>query len=163
MRWVYVLLALASLLAPDARAQPRQVVSPCGNFTANAGDTINPTADTTGKDCVNPGVTATSNMLRGANSATTTGATTFTGMGAQGAGIKIYVNGLHCFRTDAGTTASYVVLNDSASTPVALPAGGGSNPPLVTPLMIAANTAFQFTPHDALTTVFCDAQGFTGP
>jgi hypothetical protein len=102
-------------------------------------------------------------LLRGANSATGTAATTFTGMGAQGAGFKIYVTGVQFFRTDAGATSSYVTLNDSASTVVMLPAGGGSNVVFATPLMVAANTAFQFTPHDSLTTVFGNAQGFSGP
>lgn len=105
---------------------------------------------------------ATSNMLRGANSATNTSATTVTGMGAQGAGVKIYVTGVQVFRTDAGATMSYVTLNDGASTPIPLPPTGGSAIIFNTPLVVAANTAFQFTPHDALTTVFCSAQGYSG-
>lgn len=103
-----------------------------------------------------------SNMIRGSGSATAASATAFTGMGAQGSGIFIMVTGVQCFRTDAGTTTSYVTLNDSASTPIPLPVGGGAAPYYATvPLQVAANTAFTFTPADALTTVKCSAQGFT--
>lgn len=106
------------------------------------------------------------NMLRGANSSTSNTAVTFTGMGAQGANIKIYVTGVYCARTDAGITGMFVTLNDSASTIVVLPdsgGGGGNNMVFEVPLSIAANTAFTFTPSTSITTVYCNAQGYLGP
>jgi hypothetical protein len=107
--------------------------------------------------------TVQENWLRGANSTTGTSATIFTGMGAQGVSTKIYVTSVACFRTDAGSAASRVTLNDSASTTVALPVGGGSNLIFPIPLDVAVNTAFQFTPADALATVYCNATGYKGP
>lgn len=100
-------------------------------------------------------------MLRGAASATTTSATTI--IAAQGAGIKIYITAIQCFREDAGTTPIHATLNDSASTPIPVPAGAGSAPPFPTPLVVAANTALQFTMSSAVTTAYCNAQGYKGP
>jgi hypothetical protein len=102
------------------------------------------------------------NMLRGSASATDTAAHTI--IAAQGTGKYIHVTAVQCHRTDTGTTPSYVTLNDTegtgAGTTIALPPSGGSNPVFPTPLEIAANTALTFTPHDALTTVLCNAQGY---
>lgn len=105
---------------------------------------------------------STSNMVRGSGSSTGTSATDLTGMAAPGPGVSIYITSVTCFRTDAGTSTSYVTLNDSASTTIPLPVGSGAalSPQLV-PLLIAANTKATFTPHDALSTVFCNAQGYT--
>lgn len=119
-----------------------------------------------GKAIVLP-YTIKENMLRGANSSTSNTAVTFTGMGAQGANIKIYVTGVECGRVDsAGLTAIFVTLNDSASTIIVLPNagnGGGNNMVFQVPLVVAANTAFTFTPSASTTTVYCNAQGFAGP
>jgi hypothetical protein len=102
-------------------------------------------------------------MVRGANSATGTSATTLTGMGAPGAGVSNYIASAQCFRTDGGTTLIYATLNDSASTQIPVPAGGGAAIVFATPLKVAANTAATFTPSSGVTTMFCNAQGFTGP
>lgn len=101
-------------------------------------------------------------MLRCAASTTTTSATACTGMGAQGGVTKIYVLSGSCFRTDGGTTTAYVTLNDTASTPLVIPVGGGSNKPFAVPLVLAANTGLTFTPSAAISTVFCDFQGYVG-
>lgn len=101
------------------------------------------------------------NDLAGAANTTGTGATTI--IAAQGASVKIYITGLQCFRTDGGTTLAYVTLNDSASTVEALPPTGGTNVPFNTPLVVAANTASTFTVSTALTTAYCDEQGYKGP
>lgn len=106
--------------------------------------------------------TSYNNMIRGSGTTNVASSTAFTGMGAQGAGVIIMISGVQCFRTDAGTSTSYVTLNDSASTPVPLPVGSGAAPVYFSvPLQLAANTGATFTPHDALTSVICSAQGFT--
>jgi hypothetical protein len=76
---------------------------------------------------------------------------------------KLYVTNAQCFRTDAGTTMAYVTFNDAAGTVEALPAGGGSNVNFTTPLVVAATTAFKFTPSAALSSVYCSAQGYNAP
>lgn len=111
------------------------------------------------------GHAAPSAMLRGANSSTGTGATTFTGMGAQGSGIKIYVTSLQITRSDSGSTAITVTLNDTATSIFAIPnAGNGGGAVFVfpVPLVVAANTAFQFTSGTGVSTLYCCAQGYSG-
>lgn len=117
-------------------------------------------------DATNPDLCANvpdkGSYLQGTNTATTTGATTI--IAAQGLGIKIYVTAVQCFRDDAGTSLVRATLNDSASTPVPVPQGGGSFPSfMVVPLVVAANTALQFTASTAITTMYCSAQGYKGP
>jgi hypothetical protein len=53
------------------------------------------------------------NQLQGAASATGTSATTI--IAAQGSGIKIYVTDLQCYRSDGGTSAVTITLNDGSS------------------------------------------------
>jgi hypothetical protein len=105
------------------------------------------------------------NMLRCAVTITaSTSATTCTGMGAQGSGVKIYVTDATCTRSDAGTTAAQATFNDSATTVIDMPnngGGGGYSHSYLTPLVIAANTAFQITTA-SLTSVHCSAAGFKG-
>jgi hypothetical protein len=94
-----------------------------------------------------------------------TAATTCTGMGAQGASIKIYITDLTCTRSDAGTTSATLTLNDSATTIIDMPnngGGGGFSHTYNTPLVVAANTAFQVTSGTSLTSVHCSAAGFSG-
>lgn len=105
------------------------------------------------------------NMVRGAASATGTGATTI--IAASGsASLKTYVTDIECGRTDAGTTAIFVTLNDvggtGSGTVLIIPAGGGNNKSFHVPLVTAANTAFTFTASSGVTTLYCSAQGFTG-
>jgi hypothetical protein len=104
------------------------------------------------------------NMLRGSASQTATSATTL--IAAQGAGVKIYVTGVQCSNTTgvpSSTTASpYVTLNDTGSSIVVVPPSGGDNLTFTTPLAVAANTAFTFTPSAATSTIYCNAQGYAG-
>lgn len=102
-------------------------------------------------------------LLSGGASATNTGATTL--IAAQGAGIKEYISSLQCGRTDAGTTAMRVTLNDNASTNIVIPNSGGGgmiSTVFQIPLIVAANTALTFTPSASVTTVWCNAQGYQG-
>lgn len=132
-----------------------------------AGTTGNPVAafgDLTGKLVTSPYANR-ENMLRCAVTITGTGATTCTGMAAQGAGVKIYITSLCITRNDAGTTAATATLNDTATSLYDVPnngGGGGICPPLPVPLAIAANTAFQVTMGASITSVHVSAQGFTG-
>lgn len=105
-------------------------------------------------------LSAPTNQLRGTASATAATATTI--IAAQGAALKIYVTNLQCFRNDSGTTMLYVTIDDSVSTTVALPSGGGVSLVLLTPLQVALNTALTFTASAATTTIFCSAQGYSG-
>jgi hypothetical protein len=101
------------------------------------------------------------NALSGSQSATTTAAAQI--IPAPGVGFRIYVGAVQCGRTDAGTTAMYVTLNDPAATVIILPnsgGGGGNNPTFIPPLVVAPNTALMFTESTNTSTVFCDAQGF---
>jgi hypothetical protein len=96
---------------------------------------------------------------------TGTSATTCTGMAAQGAGVKIYITNLCITRNDAGTTAATATLNDTATSPYDIPnngGGGGICPPLLVPLQVAANTAFQITMGTSITSVHVTASGYKG-
>lgn len=96
--------------------------------------------------------------LTGSGSTATTAAATI--IAAQGSGIRIFVNGVQCKNT--GTTTTIVTLNDSASTVLIVPTIGGDNETYITPLSVAANTALTFTPTAGSTTIYCNAQGYTG-
>lgn len=96
------------------------------------------------------------NPLRGAASTTGSGATTI--IAAQGAGTQIKVTSLQAWNTSATTVT--IQLNDSATTVLIVPAGGGTNVEFSTPLIVAANTALTFTPSGAETTVGVNAQGY---
>jgi hypothetical protein len=102
-------------------------------------------------------------MVRGAASSTVNTAVTL--LAGQGVGLKTYITGLECYRSDAGTAAVTVTFNDSAPTVIVLPnsgGGGGSNIPFNVPLVTAANTALTFTVSVATTTVYCNMQGYSG-
>lgn len=101
------------------------------------------------------------NYVSGTGNTTSTGATTI--IAAPGASIKLYITSVQCFRTDAGTSLDYAVLDDAASTPIPIPAGTGAAVQFATPLVVTANTALTFAPHAGATTEFCDAQGYKGP
>ena len=102
------------------------------------------------------------NFVSGAGSATGTGATTI--IASPGANLRIYVTGVQCGRTDAGTTGIFVTLNDTSSTVVVLPNagnGGGNNMYFTpSPLTMARGTALTFTASSGVSTVYCDAQGY---
>jgi hypothetical protein len=98
------------------------------------------------------------NMVRGSASQTGTSATTV--IGTQGSGIKIYVTGVQCKNT--GSTTAVVTLNDSAASVLIVPTAGGDNEVYETPLVVAANTALTFTPSASSSTIYCNAQGYSG-
>lgn len=100
----------------------------------------------------------TGNMLRGA--ASTTAATATTLIAAQGASVKTYVASIQCW--NSGASSSVLTIDDSASTTLFVPAGGGSNVIYQIPIATAANTALTFTPGTASTTIGCSFQGFKG-
>lgn len=147
-----------------------------GVYGAGLASSSEPTAATTGNltggffDLAGKQVTSPyanrENQLRCAITLTaSTSATTCTGMGAQGASVKIYITDLTCTRNDAGTTASTLTLNDGATTIVDLPnngGGGGYSHTFNTPLQVAANTAFTVQSGTSLTSVHCSAAGFKG-
>jgi hypothetical protein len=102
-------------------------------------------------------------LVSGSGSGTNTSAHTI--IGAQGANIKMYISSVQCFRTDAGTTADFVTLNDNAATVIGIPnggGGGGNNIVFQIPIIVAANTAFTFTANAGVSTIYCDAQGYQG-
>jgi hypothetical protein len=118
--------------------------------------------DLTGKQVTSPYANR-ENMVRGSASATGTGATTI--IAAQGSNVKTYITGVQCGRSDAGTSAITITLNDTATSVLVLPntgGGGGNNVAFNVPLVTAANTAFTFTASGSTTTVYCSAQGFKG-
>jgi hypothetical protein len=100
------------------------------------------------------------NMLRGSASSANTTAVTI--IAAQGANIKIYVTSAQCFRTDVGTTLTYVTLNDTANTTIPLPSAGGAVEQFPVPLVVAGNTALTFAENANITNALCNAQGYAG-
>jgi hypothetical protein len=98
------------------------------------------------------------NYIRGTGSSNTTSPVTI--INAQGSGIKIYVTAMQC--GNSSTSTDFVTLNDSASTPLINPGGGGNNPTFPTPLVVAANTALTFAAGTAVATQVCTAQGYAG-
>jgi hypothetical protein len=103
------------------------------------------------------------NVVSGAGNATGTGATTI--IAAPTATRRIYVTAVQCGRTDAGSTGIFVTLNDNASTVIVVPntgSGGGNNMPFPSPLTVPPATALTFTASSGVSTLYCDAQGFTG-
>jgi hypothetical protein len=162
--------ALQNGVSATGSAVPADAVYSGGNAQSSE-----PAATTTGNltgafyDLVGKQVTSPyanrENMLRCTNNTTGTGATTCTGMGAQGAGVKIYVTDIECGRTDAGTSAITVTFNDTSTASLVLPNagnGGGNNKTFNVPLAVAANTALTFTASAGVTTLYCSAQGFKG-
>ena len=97
-------------------------------------------------------------FLSGKGTQTSTAATTI--IAAQGAGVKIYVTSIQC--GNSGSAPSTITLNDTSGLVMMNPAGGGFTTSLPVPLVVAANTALQFTPSSASTTQFCNAQGYAG-
>jgi hypothetical protein len=103
------------------------------------------------------------NLVSGSGSASGTGATTI--IAAPTVTRRIYVTAVQCGRNDAGTSAIYVTFNDTSSTIMVLPnsgGGGGNNMVFASPLTVPAATAFTFAPSGSTSTVYCNAQGFSG-
>ena len=142
--------ALVGVRAQNAEASPTSN----GNLTAVA-------AGLEGK-LINLPFANKENMVRGTASQTGTTATTL--IAAQGSGVKIYVTGVQC--KNRGSTTTIVALNDDettgSGTVLIVPTSGGDNEVYQTPLVVAANTALTFTPSAASSTIYCNAQGYTG-
>jgi hypothetical protein len=103
------------------------------------------------------------NLVSGSASATTTAATQI--IAAPSATRRIYVTAIECGRTDTGSSAISVALNDNATTTLVLPnsgGGGGSNATFSAPLTVPAATALTFAMSSNTSTIYCNAQGFTG-
>jgi hypothetical protein len=83
------------------------------------------------------------NLVSGSASATGTSQTTII---AAPSGTRVnYITAAQCGRSDAGTTAIYVTLNDNALTVIVLPnSGGGNNIVFTSPLTVPAATALTF-------------------
>ena len=101
------------------------------------------------------------NYVFGSGNTTGTGATTI--ISSPGTSLRSYVTGVQCGRTDAGTSAIFVTLNDDKSTIVVVPnagGGGGNNMTFGTgAITVARGTALTFTPSSGVTTLYCNAQG----
>lgn len=128
---------------------------------ATNGQLMPPATDLTGKVITSPYANK-ENMLRGTASTTGTGATTL--IAAQ-TGLHIYVTGVQCKNT-SGSVSTYVTLNDTETTGsgtiLIVPSLGGDNETFVTPLMVATSSALTFTAAGAATTIYCNAQGYSG-
>ena len=98
------------------------------------------------------------NMVRG--NVTVGNTTPATIIASQGAGNKTYVTSIQIGNT--GNTTVMVQLNDSAASNFIAPAGGGSNVQFPVPLVTAVNTALQATLSGNTTSVYINAQGFSG-
>jgi hypothetical protein len=104
-----------------------------------------------------------SNLVSGSGNATGTGATQI--IAAPTNTRRIYVTSVQCGRNDAGTSAIRASLNDNAGTVLVIPnsgGGGANNMQFPSPLTMPAATALTFTSSASTSTVYCNAQGFTG-
>lgn len=97
-------------------------------------------------------------MVRGTVDSTDGSAHTI--IASAGGSSKNYITDWECANTSSTTVT--VTFNDSVSTKIIVPAGGGNNKSLHIPLVTAAATAFQFTASTGVSTVTCSAQGYTG-
>lgn len=101
------------------------------------------------------------NRSSGSSASTGTPITILTASGS--ASLKEYLTDLECFRTDTGTSAVYVTLNDSASTTFPIPpVTSGASKSWNFPLVGTANTAMTATLSANVTTAFCSGSGFNG-
>lgn len=103
--------------------------------------------------------------VSGAASATGTAATQIIAAPSTGAAMPtaLFITGVQCGRTDAGTTATFVTFNDTNATILVLPnsgGGGGNNAVFNSPISPGPSTKFTFTSSGSISTVYCNAQGF---
>jgi len=80
---------------------------------------------------------------------------------AQGAGVRTYLTDITI--TNMSATNIYVEIKDGTTTKYTfpVPANGGVTHSFATPLRGTANTAWNFDPSAATTTVYCSASGYT--
>jgi len=93
------------------------------------------------------------------NASNTDGASTSV-IAAQGAGIKTYITDITL--TNTSSSNIYVELKDGTSVKwtFPVPANSGVTKAFLSPLAGTANTAWNFDPSAATTTVYCSASGF---
>ena len=78
------------------------------------------------------------------------------------ASLKGEIVDLICFRQDAGTTTAWITFNDSVSTQIVLPVGGGASPPIRVPIKsTGTNTPITFTNSQSIA-VSCNAGVYGG-
>jgi hypothetical protein len=132
---------------------------------ATTGNLTGVYADLSGKVVTSPFANRENGLSCAVTLTASTSATTCTGMGAQGANVKIYITDLTCTRSDAGTTSATMTLDDAATTIIDMPnngGGGGFSHTYNVPLVVAANTAFTVQSGTSLSSVHCSASGFKG-
>jgi hypothetical protein len=132
---------------------------------ATTGNLTGITLDLAGKAVTSPYANRENQLQCAVTITASTAATTCTGMGAQGANVKIYVTDLCVTRSDAGTTADVFTLNDGATTIVDIPnngGGGGFCHTYNVPLVVAANTAFTGASTTSISSIHMSATGFKG-
>lgn len=81
---------------------------------------------------------------------------------AQGAGVATYLTDITL--TNMSATDVYVEIKDgsTAKWTFPVPAGGGVTYAFKTPLKGSVNTAWNFDPSSAVSTIYCSASGFVG-
>jgi hypothetical protein len=121
------------------------------------GQSVAPMMSLNGKQVVLP-FTIKELAVRG--TADSTDGSAHTIIASAGGSLKNYITDWECHNTSA--TNITVTFTDSVSTKILVPATGGNNKSLQVPLVTAAATAFQFTASTGVSTVTCNAQGFTG-
>jgi hypothetical protein len=107
------------------------------------------------------GGTAYSNAANWVGGSAVIGNTTQTAVIASaGTGLKNYVTDLEI--SNSGNVTVTVSFNDSSSSVFIAPAGAANNPPIVTPLATAGNTAFAATLSGSTSagSVYISARGF---
>jgi hypothetical protein len=77
-----------------------------------------------------------------------------------GGSLKNYITDVQC--GNSSSTSTFVTFSDAASSQMYVPGQGGNNFHLNVPLATAAATAFSFTASTGVTTMVCNAQGYTG-
>lgn len=158
-----IALLVASILAPSAPHAQILILSSCGTVpgsvaTLTPGNTGMMFIDANGNLCINRAIPAPTSQVRGTADSTDGAAHTI--IASAGGSLKNFITDWECSNTSA--TSVTVTFNDSVSTKVIVPAGGGNNKSLQVPLVTAAATAFQFTSSTGASTITCNAQGYTG-
>lgn len=127
------------------------------------GQLVGPMCGTQGKIVVDPFAPSS---LRVNGTATSTDTSAHSIIAAGATGIKNYITGVQCGRTDTGTSPIVITFSDANSTKMIIPAagnGGANNMDFLSPIATATATAFTFTSGTGVTTAYCNAQGYQAP
>lgn len=124
-----------------------------------SGDRVNFASDKTGKQIILP--YAVPEYYVSGNASNTDGTSTSL-IAAQGASVKTYITSIAITNTSASNI--YVELKDgtTAKYTIPAPANSGAIITLPTPLVGTANTAWNFDPSAAASTIYCSAAGYKG-